>query len=131
LIVTAHEHSYARTRTLEAISDRSRGHGATGRPDLLILAPGSTAVVVTGLGGHSARPHLGDHDQDSWWASVYAQNYQLQNDVLVSTAPSIQFGALFIDFNVEGDPFRAIGYFKTTDGQIQDRFVVQTSRYAR
>jgi 3',5'-cyclic AMP phosphodiesterase CpdA len=131
LIITAHEHSYARTRTLEAISDRGRGHGATGRPDALTLEPGSTAVIVTGLGGHSARAHTDDHNQDSWWASVYAQDYQLQNGVEVGRAPNIHFGALFIDFNVEGDPFRAFGYFKTTDGAIHDRFVVQTAHYAR
>jgi hypothetical protein len=127
LIVSAHEHSYARTRTLEAISDRSRSHGPTGEPALLDLAPGRTAVIVSGLGGHSTRARTDDHIKDSWWASVYAQDYQLENGV-ETTAPEIEFGALFIDFGVAGDPFKARGYFKTTDGEIHDRFVLQVAR---
>jgi hypothetical protein len=46
------------------------------------------------------------------WAKIYTSN---QN---------AQFGALFITFNVDGDPNKAHGYFKTVNGQIVDEFDV-------
>src|SRR5207247_11311402 len=33
------------------------------------------------------------------------------------------FGALFITFNIDGDPRKAQGYFKNIDGKIIDTFV--------
>jgi 3',5'-cyclic AMP phosphodiesterase CpdA len=121
-IITAHEHSYARTFALTAIGDRGRGHGATGLPDSLQLGPDRSFVVVTGLGGHSSRSRTLDHAMDSWWASIYANNYQMMNGTMTGTEPSIQFGALFIDFHVDGDPRKARAYFKTTKDQVVDRF---------
>jgi predicted phosphodiesterase len=130
IVITGHEHTYARSKTLAAIGDRSSGHGALGEPDQLLLAADRTVVFVAGLGGESARPRTEDHLGDSWWASSYAQNYQLQNGQLTGSAPDILFGALFIDFNVDDDPYRATGYFKTTDDQVQDRFTIQVPHAA-
>ena len=33
-------------------------------------------------------------------------------------------GALFIDFNVDGDPNRAHAYFKNIDGEIIDEYEI-------
>lgn len=126
-IITGHEHSYARTRTLAAIGDRSQAHGALDVPDRLELAPGRTFVVVAGLGGESARSRTTDHATDTWWASIYARDYQLQNGTLQGTDPEIAFGALFIEFNVDADPHAARGYFKTVDGVTQDAFTFVVS----
>jgi hypothetical protein len=119
-IITGHEHSYARTRTLAAIGNRTEGHGAIGLPNQIDLTPGRTAVIVTGLAGRSQRPFTQDHTQDTWWSTIYAQNYQLKNDELTSTNETIQYGALFIDFDTNTQ--KAHAYFKTTDNQIQDDF---------
>jgi hypothetical protein len=35
-----------------------------------------------------------------------------------------KFGALFIEFGVDGDPAMARGYFKTAEGQVIDSFEV-------
>jgi hypothetical protein len=121
-IMTGHEHSYARSYTLSAIGDRAREHGWTGPPDVIELGPDRTVVVVSGLGGHSTRTRTLDHLSDTWWASVYANDYQMQNAQPTGTVPQIQFGALFIDFHVDGDPRKARAYFKTVDDQVVDQF---------
>jgi Calcineurin-like phosphoesterase len=123
-IISGHEHSYARSYTLTAIGDRTREHGWTGRPDLIELAPDRTVVVVSGLGGHSSRTRTLDHVSDTWWASIYANDYQMQNAQPTGTEPLIQFGALFIDFHVDGDPRKARAYFKTADDRVVDQFEI-------
>lgn len=124
-IITGHEHSYSRTYTLQGVGNRQREHGKTGAPDLVKLARDSTFVVVTGLGGHSARTRTFDHANDTWWASIYANDYQMQNSAMMGTQPIIDAGALFIDFHVDGDPLRARAYFKTTGGLVVDRFELE------
>jgi hypothetical protein len=46
----------------------------------------------------------------------------MENAKQTGTEPVIQFGALFVDFNVDNDPLKANAYFKTTDDQVVDRF---------
>src|SRR5438045_8488892 len=36
------------------------------------------------------------------------------------------FGALFITFNIDGDPRKAQGYFKNINGEIIDTFVIRS-----
>lgn len=122
LIVTGHEHSYSRTFTLTALGEPALGHGVTGSADLVTLMPGSTAVVVAGLGGHSRRAFLADHADDTWWAAIYALDRQVQNGVQTGNATTIEDGALFVDFHVDGDPRRARAYFKTPSGAVTDSF---------
>lgn len=121
-VITGHEHSYARSQGLAAIGDRNQGHGATGFADPIALVPGETFVAVSGLGGESRRPRTADHKADSWWASIYAENYQLKNGVLEGTTAEIQYGVLFVEFHVDGNPRKARAYFKTTDGAVHDSF---------
>jgi 3',5'-cyclic AMP phosphodiesterase CpdA len=124
-IITGHEHSYARTLTLTAIGDRGRSYGAMGDPGRVELGPNRTFVVVTGLGGHSTRERSADHMDDRWWASIYANNFQMQNGKATGRQPLIAFGALFIDFHVGDDPRRAHAYFKTTRDEVVDRFEIE------
>jgi len=121
-IITGHEHSYARTYSLRALGAREQGHGAFGPADVLTVGPGRTFVAVSGLGGYSARVRTPDHATDSWWATIYAADYQLVNGVLRGTAPQIEFGALFVTFGEDGDPSLARAYFKTVSGKIFDQF---------
>lgn len=125
LIVTGHEHSYSRTRTLMAVGNLDFGHGAMPPDDRIELAPGRTAVVVAGLGGRSRRAFLeASHADDTWWASIYARGLQVNNGVQLGNESAIDDGALFIDFHVDGDPTLARGYFKTTAGAIVDSFTL-------
>jgi 3',5'-cyclic AMP phosphodiesterase CpdA len=126
-VITGHEHSYSRSMVLTAIGDATQRHGAIGDPEHLTLEPGRTFVTVAGLGGQSMRTRTADHVSDSWWATIYARDYQLRNGVMEGTAPSIQYGALFLELGIDGDPKRARGYFKTTGGEVRDTFTL-TSR---
>lgn len=125
LILTGHEHSYSRTYTLSGVGYPEISHGWRSAPDRVVLEPGSTAVVVSGLGGMSARAFYAElHPDISWWASIYARNYQVMNGVETGALPNIEFGALFIDFHVDGDPHKARAYFKTVSGAIIDSFEI-------
>jgi predicted phosphodiesterase len=125
LILTGHEHSYSRTYTLSGLGFPEIAHGFHGPPDRIELEPGATAVVVSGLGGRSARVFAAElHPDISWWASICARNYQLMNGVETGVLESVEFGALFIDFHVDGDPHKARAYFKTVSGAIIDSFEI-------
>lgn len=121
-IITGHEHSYSRTQALAAIGDAEQMHGATGEMSDIELSPGRTFTIVSGLGGRSRRERTPGHEHDGWWASIYARNDQQLNGVQVGTDAEIEDGALFIELHVDGDPYKAHGYFKTVDGAVQDDF---------
>jgi hypothetical protein len=122
IIVMGHEHSYARTRTLTDIGNTAKGHGAIGMPDLLEVAPGKTFTVVSGLGGKSIRAwDSGIHQSDTWWGTLFTSNYYRKNGEDMKKTPC-EHGALFLRFNVDGDPSAAQGYFKGVDGQVIDEF---------
>ncbi len=135
IVMTGHEHSYARTKTLTALGDRAKGHGAVGDPAELIVkagALGSTFVVVSGLGGVGIRDYEASrHDDDTWWASYWAattsttdsDGAHLKNGTKLKTKPG--FGATFVTFHVDGDPKKARGYFKSTGGVEIDRFEIR------
>jgi hypothetical protein len=96
LIATGHERSYSRTKT----------------------GGGSTFAFVSGLGGDSIReqqrcqPVTPPYGCRGIWAMLYTKNQ------------AAQYGALFIDFGVDGDPARARGYFKNIRGEVVDSFTV-------
>jgi hypothetical protein len=117
IIATAHEHSYERTKTLSSISEQAVDPTSPD-PAQLVAAPGRTFVFVSGLGGDSIRvqrrclPAVPPYGCQGEWAKIYTSN---QN---------AQYGALFITFNVDGDPNKAHGYFKNVGGAIVDEFDV-------
>jgi hypothetical protein len=84
------------------------------------VAPGSTFVAVVGLGGSSVRsqqrclPETYPYGCNGEWAKIYTSNQ------------GATYGALFITFNVAGDPRKATAYFKNISGQVVDQFTVRT-----
>jgi hypothetical protein len=87
------------------------------------VAPGRNFVFVSGLAGVGIRDfEAAGHADDTWWASYYASNRWLMNGVLQSG--TARFGALFIRFNVGGNPRRADAYFKDVNGRIADQFTI-------
>jgi hypothetical protein len=117
IIATAHEHSYERTKTLISIQNQMLDPESPD-PNHLTVAPGRTFVFVSGLGGVSIRdqkrclPTTPPYGCKGEWAKIYTSSQQAQ------------FGALFITFNVNGNPNKARGYFKNINGQIVDEFDV-------
>ncbi|WP_272828036.1 DNRLRE domain-containing protein [Sorangium sp. Soce836] len=124
IVATGHEHSYSRTLTLTDVGNASTGHGKTGAFDLVELGPNRNFVFVSGLGGVGIRDYeAASHDDDTWWSSYYASNKWVKNGTLMSG--TADYGALFIRFNVGGDPKRATAYFKDVDGRLADEFTIQ------
>jgi hypothetical protein len=128
LIVNAHEQSYSRTLTLSDLDNPSAGYGTIGSPGEMLVTEESTFVTVSGLAGHSLGAYDGaEHDDDTWWAAIYAGGHYM-HDGQVETFMDFDFGALFIDFNIDTDPRRARGYFKTIGGEVVDEFFITTDR---
>jgi hypothetical protein len=114
-IVTGHEHSYHRTKTLESTVAQRVDSGCSA-PGRLCVRPGAVPVFVSGLGGRSIRvqqrclPASYPYGCKGEWAFVY------------TATQGANYGALFIVFNGGGDPRKAHGYFKTVAGQVVDQF---------
>ena len=122
IVITGHEHSYSRTLTLTDLGNEASGHGAIGDPNQMVVSEGSTYVSVVGLGGRNIRNYEGEkHDDDTWWASIYTTNFYLKNGEKIEDWEA-ESGALFIDFNVGGDPNKAHAYFKNIKGEIVDEY---------
>lgn len=112
LIMTGHEHSYQRTKTLTNMTMQTVDSTCSTSTQLCV-APGKTFVVVSGLGGTGIR----NQDRcltgcNGEWAKIYTSDQ------------GAQFGALFMIFNYQGNPSKAHGYFKNINGQIVDEFDV-------
>jgi len=123
-VAMGHEHSYARTLTLTDVGNEAAGHGAVGNPETIDVALGSTFSVCTGLGGSSIRDYdPSRHDDDTWWASIYTNNLYMKNGMDIASFQA-NYGALFIEFHVDGDPTKANAYFKNIDGEITDEFTI-------
>lgn len=114
IIATAHEHSYSRTHLLGSMSSQT----VASTSNTLTLTRGQSFAFVSGLGGQSVRPQsVGGN----WWASVYASTC-LSGEL--TCQPNAAPGALFGVFNVDGQPNRALFYFKDVNGRVLDSFVV-------
>jgi uncharacterized protein (TIGR03437 family) len=114
IIATAHEHSYSRTHLMSNMMNQT----IVNTSDPLTLSKGNSFAFVSGLGGLSVRPQL---LAGSWWASIYAKTCLPADPVCLSNA---NFGALFGIFNVDGQPNKAVFYFKDINGRTIDSFTV-------
>ena len=129
IIATAHEHSYERTKTMTDpqtqtvdLQQHPLSGGVPGNPNSLRVKPGSSFVFVSGLGGNDMRdqerclPATYPYGCNSEWANIYTTT---------QTGGPFKFGALFIEFYVDGDPYKARAYFKTTTGETIDSFEIR------
>jgi hypothetical protein len=125
IIMTGHEHSYERTKTMTSAVNQTIDSSCSSGSSLCV-GPNRTFVTVTGLGGNSIRdqsrctpasttapyPSLNTSDASCpIWASIYTSNQG-----------ATQYGAAFVTFNVDGNPKKARGYFKTTGGTVVDSY---------
>ncbi|MGH9862245.1 MAG: putative Ig domain-containing protein [Candidatus Acidiferrales bacterium] len=120
LIATGNEHSYHRTRTLSSTETQTVDPQSP-EADRLRVRNGATFVFVSGLGGFSIReqirclPSTFPYGCQGEWAKIY------------TSTQGAQSGALFITFNVDGDPRKAVGEFKSIDGATVDSFTVTSA----
>ena len=117
IIATAHEHSYHRTKTLVSTQSQTVDP-AWPDPAAVRVAPGATFVFVSGLGGASIR------DQERCLPTTYPYGCKGEWASIYTSDQGAQYGALFIEFHVDGDPNKARGYFKNISGQVVDEFTV-------
>lgn len=122
IVATGHEHSYARTLTLTDVGNAAAGHGAVGAFHHVSLAPGQNFVFVSGLAGQGRRAFNTNHLSDTWWASYYSSTRWMMNGLVMNGLSN--YGALFIEFHVDGDAKRARGYFKDISGRVADEFTI-------
>jgi hypothetical protein len=116
IIATGHEHSYSRTCLLSSFENQTiastRNTLVLASDDPNTLADeGRSFAFVSGLGGKSIRTQQVRGD---WWASIYTSDQ------------GANYGALFGVFNYQGNPRLAYFYFKDIDGNVPDRFFVQS-----
>ena len=123
IIANGHEHSYSRTFTLTNLGNTAAGHGKTGVANTVEVGAGRTFVFVSGLAGNSVRAFdTATHNDDTWWASYYTSDRWYKNGVMQSGTGT--HGALFIRFNVNGNPRQATAYFKDVNGRLVDEFTI-------
>lgn len=101
IVAQGHSHTYSRSKTILEDSTQTLDQSCAD-PFALCVGPGKHFFFDSSLGGVDQRS-LQQNDLPHW-ASTYASD----------------FGALFIEFNVDGDPRKARGYFKTVGDEIID-----------
>ena len=117
IVATAHEHSYERTKTLTNMQSQTVDTSCSD-PANLCVGAGKTFSFVSGLGGNSVR------DQQRCLPSTYPYGCKGEWAKIYTTNQNAKYGALFITFNVGGDPKKATGYFKNIAGETVDQFTV-------
>ncbi len=119
IVATGHEHSYSRTKTLTSTQSQTIDP-AWPAAGTLRVSEGSTFVFVSGLAGLDVRnqdrclPVTPPYGCGGEWASIYTSDQ------------GATYGALFIEFNVNGEPDLASGYFKNISGTTVDSFTVRS-----
>jgi hypothetical protein len=117
IVATAHEHSYERTKTLVSMQNQTVDP-AWPLPGQLRVAPGATFVFVSGLGGQSIR------DQERCLPTTYPYGCKGEWASLYTSNQGARYGALFVEFYVDGIPNKARGYFKNVNGAVIDSFEI-------
>ena len=101
IVAQGHSHTYSRSKTLTADATQTVDT-ACSDPFSLCVGPGKHFFFDSSVGGVGLRTL--DNGNKPHFASTYSSD----------------FGALFIEFNVDGDPKKARGYFKNVGGTIID-----------
>ena len=117
IIATGHEHSYSRTHLMSHMQNQTVANVdntlrlAIDDPATTSVDEGRSFAFVSGLGGNSIR---NQQLFDLHWATAYTSSTQ-----------NATYGALFGEFNLNGDATLAYFYFKDLNGVIQDYFFVR------
>jgi len=127
IVMTAHEHSYARTYEMSHFQDFEYDDSKF-NPTLRSGNDGTSFLFVSGLGGESIRDNCDDLEESPWWASTAAGNgctgYCRNNG---GANRDVQDGAFFCTFKYNGQPNQALCYFKDTTGYVFDSFMVYSN----
>jgi hypothetical protein len=119
MIVTAHEHLYARSWEMSSFETQavSRRTATLEQPTTLRTESkidgitGTGLAIVSGMGGYSMRDI---RTYDGWWAQLHGAN------------TGADYGSLICKYNYNGDATLAMCYFMEQNGKIADTFYVRT-----
>jgi len=103
IVAQAHSHTYSRSKTFTSTTNQIVDPSCS-TPFDLCVGPGRHFFFDSSLGGYDARALNTEYSTKPYWAATHGGS----------------FGALFIEFNIDGDPKKARGYFKTTTNAIVD-----------
>lgn len=103
IVAQGHSHTYSRSKTLIKDSDQTVDT-ACADPFAPCVGPGKHFFFDSSIGGEDTRSLEASVAAAPYWASTYTGS----------------FGALFITFNVDGNPKKAEGYFKTVGDVVVD-----------
>ncbi len=115
-ILTGHDHSYARTKTMSDFANKVSLDSAS--EDVVLIGNGFSGAIIAGLGGRSI--HKRGVNTGPWWANTYsAENLRIETQGRRSNIA----GVLFCTF--EKGKTEASCYFKMTDGKVIDVFTLK------
>ncbi len=117
IIATGHEHSYSRTRTLTSMENQTVDSTCLDAGKLCV-GPGRTFAFVSGLGG------IGIRNQDRCLPFTFPYGCKQEWAFIYTSDQNAEYGALFIDFNINGNPKAAKGYFKNVSDKVVDQFTI-------
>lgn len=103
IVAQGHSHTYSRSRTLTNDATQTVDPTCNGPFDLCV-GTNRHFFFDSSVGGYDLRSPTTSIASKPYWGSTFTGAY----------------GALFIDFNVDGNPNKARGYFKTTEDRIVD-----------
>ena len=126
-VMTAHEHSYARTKQLENVGSRPSEFVIVPEEELeelidgmevLAVGPSSSHVVSNGIGGKSFRGARRQARRRPWWQTLFNGDNN-----------NFNYGAHFCEYNVQGRNDLAYCFLETVDGTKADEyFIVSQNR---
>jgi len=108
MIMTGHEHTYARSYVMTDIETQQ----LLNTNDTLTLQKGQSFVIQNGIGGKDVRDWDTDLRSNPWWASTHASD------------DGLKAGALFCQYNYNNQSNVAYCYFKQHDDVVRDTFTI-------
>ena len=118
IILTGHEHSYERTKTLTNFATQTVD-STCATPQLVCVGPNRSFTAVVGTAGVALR------DQKRCLPTTYPYGCKGEWAKIYTTSQGGKNGALFITFNVDGNPKLARGVFKDIAGVAVDTFDIR------
>lgn len=103
IVAQGHSHTYSRSRTLTNDATQTVDPTCNSPFDLCVGA-GRHFFFDSSVGGQDLRSPNTSVSTKPYWGATFTG----------------AFGALFLEFNVDGNPNKAVGYFKTTEDRVVD-----------
>jgi hypothetical protein len=124
IINNAHEHSYARTYTMNSFASNSQLRVDNFANDVT-LDFGKTFLFVNGLSGSSIRNECDGYGSKEWWASWAAGNGN--KGVFGNTNQGSSYGYVGCTFKPNGVANRADCFFEDVNGRVFDRYSIYSN----